>query len=428
MLSNQLWIKLAPEMLIEWEQCHLEGRDVDRYRPLCAEIAAHGDEALAAQMADILASAPQRADFPYREPSDYQGIQNEKPPSAKLPTVTRDPAQLKDRIAGAWMGRIAGCLLGKPVEGYKKEALTTLLCETDNYPLRGYISDFNDKLVDGAAPVDDDTNYSVFALKLLEQYGRDFGPDDVLEAWLNWIPYLQTCTAERVAYRNAAAGLSAPRTATAGNPYREWIGAQIRGDFFGYIHIGDPHAAAEMAWRDASISHIKNGIYGEMFAAALIAAAAVCQDVSEAITAALCEIPQNCRLRRDIDMVMEWYQNGDTSDTVIEKIHRAYDEHSPMGWCHTNSNAMIVVMALLYGAKDLGRTICLAVQAAFDTDCNGATAGSVIGIMIGAEAIDPYWPAAYHYRLRTSIDGYNLMTLDELTEKTFAFVAADVIR
>lgn len=72
--------------------------------------------------------------------------------------------------------------------------------------------------------MDDDTNYTVFTLKLIETYGWDFTPEDVLEGWMGWIPMLSTCTAERVAYRNAA-GLLPPFTAVYQNPYRERIGA-----------------------------------------------------------------------------------------------------------------------------------------------------------------------------------------------------------
>ncbi len=104
-------------------------------------------------------------------------------------------------------------------------------------------------------------------------------PNDVFEAWLSWIPIFSTCTADRVAYKNAAMGMLALETASYFNPYRKWIGAQIGGDFFGYINPANPEKAAEMAGRDASVSHVKNGIYGEMLVAAMISAACVCDNV-----------------------------------------------------------------------------------------------------------------------------------------------------
>ncbi|MCL2501099.1 MAG: ADP-ribosylglycohydrolase family protein [Defluviitaleaceae bacterium] len=422
MLTNQPWIKLAPEMHLEWEQSEMEGRDVAHLKNLCTEIAANGNEEMAEQACRLLAAAPMRTDFTFTEPSCYEEIIKEAPPRTKVYTAPALDEGLKGKIKGAWVGRISGCLLGKPVEGWRRNKLWPMLKEAGNFPMTRYIGGYTEKLVQGAAPVDDDTNYTVFSMKLIERYGRDFTPDDVLEAWMSWIPFLAACTAERVAYRNAAMGLTAPQTATYKNPYREWIGAQIRGDFFGYINMGNPQKAAEMAWRDASISHVKNGIYGEMLIAAMIAIAAVCNDVREVIESALCEIPKNCRLRRDIDAVLDWHKKGFTEDEAIEKIHETYDEHTGMGWCHTNSNAMIVVMALLYGEKDFGKSICLSVQATFDTDCNGATVGSILGIMLGEKGIDPYWPTFFNYKLRTSVEGYHLVTVDELAEKTWALL------
>ena len=81
-------------------------------------------------------------------------------------------------------------------------------------------------------PNDDDINYSVIALKTMERYGLAFTPCDMAEAWLLGIPAFHSCTAERAAIRNLMNGLLPPDSAMACNPYREWIGAQIRGDLF----------------------------------------------------------------------------------------------------------------------------------------------------------------------------------------------------
>ena len=132
---------------------------------------------------------------------------------------------------------------------------------------------------------------------------------------------------------------------------------------------------------------MRNGIYGEMWVAAMLAAAAVTGDTDTILDAGLSQIPARARLARDIAKVRKWYAEGVPAGEAIERIHACYDEHTRHGWCHTNSNAMIVAMALLYGQGDFGRSVCLAVQAAFDTDCNGATVGSVLGVRNGFNSI-----------------------------------------
>lgn len=444
MLEKQEWLKYAKDIVCEWEQCRDEGRQVDDMKELCIgirEMAQKEDcDALARAVAKHMQSRPVDSSYPYEEPNGLEEIKQACPHRRHTFTNRLTEEELRDKLTGAWTGRISGCLLGKPVEGRRRADLYRMMKETNNYPLHRYIdaSEFSEELIKdlevdtdwcwinnihGTAPVDDDTNYTVFALKLVEEYGLDFVSNDVLEAWMTWIPILSTCTAERVAYRNASMGLRAPDTATYQNPFRELIGAQIRGDFFGYIMPGEPGRAAELAWRDASISHVKNGIYGEMFVSAMIAAAAVCDDIITVIEAGLDVIPARSRLHRDVEAVLSWRKSGMDAEQIIEKIHQTYDEKSSHDWGHTNSNAMIVTMALLCGNGDFGKSVCLAVQAAFDTDCNGATVGSIIGIMTGGKHIDPCWTEPYQGRLSTTILGYWDVTIPMLVERTMNVIS-----
>lgn len=443
MLGQQPWLIVGCDIRVQYEQCVREGRDVadlltevERLVNLeDAELRSRENETKA--LYDKLSSRPIKPDFKYSEPSDLAGILAESPSAAKAPELPAAPSgdELLEKLEGAWTGRIAGCLLGKPVEGWRRDMLLPVLKATDNYPMRGYIradgipAELVEKFriwkdacfidnVHGAAPVDDDTNYTTFALKLVTEYGRGFTSDDVLEGWLRWIPCFATCTAERVAYRNATIGLLPPKTAVMYNPYREWIGAQIRGDFFGYINPGDPATAAEMAFRDASISHVKNGIYGEMYIAAMIAAASVERDIGKIVETGLAYVPAKSRLAEDVRAVVAMHAGGMPALEIIEEIHKRWNEHSANDWCYTNSNAMIVTMALLCGGGDFGTSVCLAVQSAFDTDCNGATVGSIIGIRNGARGIDSHWHAPFEKKLHTSIDGYNLVSVEELAAMT----------
>jgi ADP-ribosylglycohydrolase len=325
------------------------------------------------------------------------------------------------------------------VEGIRTNELIPFLKETGNYPMHRYIyrSDLTDEIIgkykfgfsgrcyadkiDGM-PVDDDTNYVVLAQRIIEKYGRDFTPYDVSKAWLRYQSKDAYCTAERVAFCNFVKGYTPPESAVYQNPFREWIGAQIRGDYFGYINPGNPELAAEMAWRDASISHVKNGIYGEMFASAMIAAAAVTSDVEKIILCGLGEIPHTSRLYADVMAVMESYKSGVSQADCFKMIHEKYDEYTVHGWCHTISNAMIVAASLLYGEGDFGRSICMAVETGFDTDCNGATVGSVLGMANGIESIPEYWTSPFNDTLYTSIFGIDKVNITERADLTLSHV------
>jgi ADP-ribosylglycohydrolase len=209
------------------------------------------------------------------------------------------------------------------------------------------------------------------------------------------------------------------------NVCREWIGAQIRGDYFGYICPGDPEAAAKMAFNDARISHVKNGIYGEMFVSAMIACAAVTDNIEDIIKGGLAQIPATSRLYQKIIEILDDYHKGVGFYDAIEKIKVEYDPSNSHGWTHTISNAAIVVLALLHGEGDFGKSICRAVEVGYDTDCNGATVGSIIGIRNGMKGIDPVWTKPVNGKLATSIFGVDVLDLDKAAEKTLRHIAGD---
>jgi ADP-ribosylglycohydrolase len=262
---------------------------------------------------------------------------------------------------------------------------------------------------------DDDIDYTILGLHILETYGPDFQTTDVAAEWLDHLPFTQTYTAERVAYRNLVYGLLPPYTARHRNPYREWIGARIRADIFGYASPGDPRRAALLAFKDAALSHTANGVYGAMWAAALIAAAFVAADVQAALNCSLDHVPPGSRLAEALGEVQEWHASRLTWDTALERLQARHGHYS---WVHTINNAAVVAAALLWGEGDYTRTIGLAVQAGWDTDSNGATAGSVLGALHGAIALPPSWVEPLHDRVRSAIAGFDNAQISELAKRT----------
>ncbi len=382
--------------------------------------------------------------FEYVEPSTIEEIHAERPKKRKEVKPLPGEEVIHDKILAAWQGRIIGCMLGKPVEGWSGSKIVDFAKETNNYPIAKFFASNVSKeikekyaICDSAKPssfygeekqgwinnwdcmpCDDDINYMVLALKLIDTFGKDFESSNVLYCWGNYMPALHAMTAERVAYRNYLLGMEPPETALRRNPYREWIGAQIRADVFGYVNLGNTEQAANMAFRDACVSHVKNGIYGAMFVAAMLAWAAVCNNIVEVIEMGLAEIPKNCRLTWDIKKVLEFKANGVSQEQALKNIKETYNQTIFYEAVHTIPNAMVVVYALLYGENDFTKTIGLSVDIGFDTDCNGATVGSVFGMLNGTNSIPRYWLEPLNNTVRTSVFGYSECSITELASAT----------
>jgi len=268
-------------------------------------------------------------------------------------------------------------------------------------------------------PRDDDIDWTILNLHVLERYGWEFTTDDILREWLDRMPFTQTYTAERAAYRNALHGLQPPATATVRNPYREWIGALIRADAFGYVCPGDPAAAARLAFRDARLSHVANGLYGELWAAALVAASLDATSIDEALTAALGVVPSRSRLAEVLRRVTALREEGLDAPAALDRLDA---ELGAYPWVHTLNNAAVIAVALLWGETFLG-AVGIAVAAGRDTDSTAATVGSVHGALKGSAAIPSHLLPSSPVRIRSAVRDFDRVAVDELVERTLALTA-----
>ncbi|MFE7599447.1 ADP-ribosylglycohydrolase family protein [Streptomyces sp. NPDC057494] len=343
---------------------------------------------------------------------------------------------LRDRLHAAWLGRAAGCLLGKPVEKLPLPALRALARAAGNWPLTTWFTargvppellaahPWNRRSaatslaenIDGM-PEDDDLNYPLLNLLLLQRYGRDFTTADVARLWLDELPAGRTFTAERVAYRNLLDGVEPPLTAVRRNPFREWIGAQIRADVHGWTHPGDPVAAAAQAYRDAVLTHTANGVYGAMFIAGTLAAAASgTADVHRSLAAGLGVIPPRSRLAAAVRLGITAARTTADFDTVVDRLHA---ELGGYHWVHAVPNAALLAAALTHADGDFSRSVCAAVSGGWDTDSNGATAGSVAGLLAGhPDRLPERWTSPLKNRLATSVPSFDGIGFDTLAELT----------
>jgi len=377
---------------------------------------------------DQLEQAPVRPGWDYREPTVLEEILAEAPGAGQ----GEPAAGYEDRVLAAWLGRCAGCNLGKPVEGYgwTRAKLREYLMEANAYPLDDYLPVLDpmparftlnpcwEVATRGrvrAMARDDDTDYTMLGLRVLETYGRGYTSADVANEWLRGMPFHMVYTAERVAYRNLVRGLQPPATATVRNPYREWIGALIRADIFGYVSPGDPQAAALLSYQDAALSHTANGVYGEMWAAALVAAAFATSSAKEALQQAARVVPASSRLAESLQSTMATYEDGGSWEDAMASMEKRLDGYH---WVHTINNAEVVAAALLWGDGDFARTIGLAVEAGLDTDCTGATAGSVYGALHGPADLPAKWTAPLEDTMHSAIFGFDGTSITGLADRT----------
>lgn len=416
----------------EAEQLRLSGFDVGHLETDARDAAAQGDIAALLRVEEELSRLERRPDWNYQEPDDDSTL---GAVFAAIPVTQVDQAQVADRTRAAWLGRTVGNTLGKPVEGLTREEIEIYLRAAGQWPLTGYLP-LLDPLPAGVerlhpsapsacagrfkdVPRDDDIDWTIIGLHLLEKYGKDVTTAQIAAEWLDRVPFTQTYTAERAAYRNLIHAVLPPETATRSNPYREWIGALIRGDAFGLANPGNPGEAARLAVVDARLSHTANGIYGEAWAAALVSAAFSTREAETALRGARAVVPDGSRLAETLDGVVDVFRSGASSTEALDWVDETLGAYP---WVHTINNVALIAIGLLWGTTFID-AIGLTIAGGRDTDSNAATVGSVFGALNGASSIPAELVGTTHVLVRSAVRDFDRISIEELTRRTLAVAA-----
>jgi ADP-ribosylglycohydrolase len=278
--------------------------------------------------------------------------------------------EYRDKVYACWLGKNIGGTLGAPYEG--KRCVHEL--------------DFYLPVPKEPAP-NDDLDLQLVWLKMLEDKGPGLRLPHFAQYWRQYC-----CAYPWNEYgfcmRNLERGLVPPVSGWFENYFVDEMGSPIRSEIWACVCPAEPQRAASLAWMDSCMDHAGGeGMNGEMFWAAVESAAFVLSDPLELIRIGLSMIPPACSITRVIREAVWCYKNGLGWSDARERIAAIYGHVQP---CNAIPNHGFIILGWLYG-QDFGDKLCKAVNCGYDTDCTGATLGSVLGIMGGTAYIPKKW-------------------------------------
>lgn len=325
------------------------------------------------------------------------------------------------RVYAGVLGKIIGVYLGRPVENWSYERI-----REEFGTIEGYVHEQRGR---NLIVTDDDISGTFTFLRALEDYGNDpqLSPAQIGRTWLNYLIEGKTIlwwggmgnSTEHTAYLRLKNGIDAPKSGSCGlntTVMAEQIGAQIFIDGWGMVYPGEPERAAELARRAASVSHDGEAVHAAVVIAVLVSAAFVESNVDRLLDTATSFIPSESIIARLIRDLRAWHAEGGDWRTDRERLEANYGYDKYPGNCHVVPNHGLIILSLLHGGGDFGRSLSIVNTAGWDTDCNSGNVGAILGVRNGLEGIGEQWRGPVADRIfLPSADGGRAIT-DALRE------------
>ena len=333
------------------------------------------------------------------------------------------PVDYHERVYAGVLGKIIGVYLGRPFEGWSYERIMAELGEINYY--------VHEQRGMPLIVADDDITGTFTFLRALPDHGgtANLTAAQIGQTWLNYLIEERTIlwwggmgnSTEHTAYMRLKNGIPAPRSGSMAlntKVVAEQIGSQIFIDGWAMVAPGDPALAADLAYKAASVSHDGEAIYGAQVIAAMEAQAFVESDLQKLLDCAVTFIPRDSVIARQIADMREWHDEFPDWRQTHREIVKKYGYDKFGGNCHMVPNHALIHLGLLYGGDDLQKALMITNTAGWDTDCNSANVGCLLGIKNGLAMFDsgPDWrgPVADRLYLPTA-DGGRAIS-DALTE------------
>lgn len=277
-----------------------------------------------------------------------------------------------DKVYACWLGKNCGGTLGAPLE---KAFTQDEPFNIDWYP----------ELREGGIP-NDDLEMQLIWLKAVEEQGFDLTARELAQYWLDYIGY--NWDEYGLNKTNLRLGLFPPVSGHFNNWFIDCMGSPIRSELWACLAPGVPDLAVRYAFEDASVDHAGGeGVWGEIFNAAVQSAAFVEQDPQTLLEIGLSYVPPDRGVARAVRAAREAREAGVSWREARARVRAATPHYNAQ---YTPPNLGFQVIGWLWG-QDFGDALCTTVNCGHDTDCTGATLGALLGILHGRAGLPERW-------------------------------------
>lgn len=320
-----------------------------------------------------------------------------------------------DKMKGGWIGQMVGVGWGGPTEF----RFRGVIVPEDRMPAwtPSLINQFNQ----------DDIYVEMTFLRTLELYGLDAS---VRQAGIDFAnSQYRLWHANRAGRTNLRKGIAPPDSGHPHfNKHADDIDYQIEADFSGLISPGLPNTAIRLGETFGRLMNYGDGLYGGQFVGGMYTEAFFETDMEKVVRAALRSIPSQSQYAECIRDVLSWWEKypddwQKTWNLINEKYHLNPDYRRFSCTKDTNFNidakinGAFIVMGLLYGGGDPGKTVIISTRCGQDSDCNPSNAAGILFTSLGFSKLPPRFKSELNPKEKFSHTPYNFPRLVEVCEK-----------